>query len=166
MEETGQQITLLVSSMTGVQNFAEALSQETGVTVQVARNLRAALAVLRRKEFTAVLVDTATIPVESTELVWQRTGLAIPVEMSLGQTGHARVVREVTAVLQRRDREIRLARMEAANAVQDELRQQLAGLLLQTELMMREPAIPPAIARKAQTLHELAGALCVRFRSV
>lgn len=165
MGETGQYRMLLVSAMTGTQNFAESLSQESGITVQIARNLRAALAVLRREEFAAVLVDTNTIPVESTELIWQRTGLAVPLEIPMGTTGHARMQREVIAVMQRRDREARLARMEATHALQDELRQQLTGLRLQTELMMRERSVPPALARKVQTLHELTDALCMRLRS-
>ena len=165
MGETGQKTVLLVSAMPGAENLAETLSRDAHVGVQVARNLRSALAVLRRNEFAAVLVDTSTIPDETAELIWQRAGLAANMEMHLGQTGAAKVIRAVSSVVQRREREAELARREAAHAIQDELRQEITGLLLQTELMMRERSLPPAVERKVRMLHDLTDALRGRLRS-
>ena len=165
MGETGQKTILLVSAMSGAENLAETLSRETHAGVHVARNLRSALAVLRRNEFAAVLVDTGTIPEQTAELIWQRAGLASNLEMHLGQAGAAKVIREVSSALQRREREAELARREATHAMQDELRQEITGLLLQTELMMRERSLPPAMERKVRMLHDLTDALRGRLRS-
>ncbi|MBS1813954.1 MAG: hypothetical protein JSS87_03665 [Acidobacteria bacterium] len=165
MEETGQKTVLLVSAMSGAENLAATLSHEAHVPVQVARNLRSTLAALRRAEFGAVLVDTGTISEETVELIWQRSGLAANMEMRLEGVGATKIIREVSSVMQRREREAEQARREATHALQDEFRQELTGLLLQTELMMREPSMPPSVERKVRVLHDLTDALRVRLRN-
>lgn len=165
MNETGHKLVLFVSGLAGAENLARALVNETAVEVRVAHNGKGALATLRREEFSVVLVDTSTIQADTAGLIWQRSGLATALEMDLTHVGGERVIREVAGVLQRRDRESQKAREVAAHAVQDELREDVTALLLQTELMMRERALSPSMARKLETLRSLTDALRVRLRS-
>lgn len=165
MRKTGHKPVLFISALPGAENFARMLVGEIAVEMRVARNAKAALATLRREEFSIVLVDSLTIPAATAELIWQRSGLATALEMNLSAMGMERVLREVSGVLHRRERETLNAREEATHALQDEIRQEVTALLLQTELMMREQSLSPTVARKLETLHSLTDALRLRLRS-
>ncbi len=157
---------LIVTAMEGAENLAGLLSREADVTVQVARNRTSALAVLRREAFTIVLVDSLLSQAhpESMEALWERADLAVPLELNLAELGAVRVIRQVCGILARREREYVLARKVAGLEIEEALRSQVTGLLLQSDLMLREQAIPPMVRERLVTLRELADGLRVRLR--
>jgi hypothetical protein len=157
---------LMVTAMEGAENLAAVLSREADVTVQVARNRTSAAAVLRREAFTIVLVDSALSQAQpgSMEALWQRADLAVPLELNLAELGAERLIRQICGILERREQEYVLARRAAGLDIEDELRAQVTGLLLQSDLVLREQAIPPMVREKLETLRELADGLRVRLR--
>jgi hypothetical protein len=134
--------------------------------VEVASNRRAGLAALRRAEFGVVVVEEslAESDPEWAEQVWELAGLAMPVQVNFAISGCARLGREVKAALLRKDGEKAVARRAAVKEIENDLKSTVTGLLLESELALREPAIPAALEPKLRHLVELAGALRERLR--
>lgn len=150
---------LLIATMTGVDNCAAALTQQHGFNVEVARNPREALAALRRGEYGVVVVEegmTESNP-EWADQIWEKAGFAIPLEVNFARSGAARIGRDIKSALLRRDGEHALARRAVSRQMEDELKSTVTGLLLQSELTLREPDVPEAIKPKLQQMLELAG---------
>lgn len=161
------QTVLLVTSIAGAENCAAAIGRQLGLTVELAQNRRAALTSLRRREYAVLVLDESMVEADpaGAEVLWQQAGLAIPVQVNLGISGCNRVLREVRAALQRREREMALAMRAASRLMEGEMNTTLTGLLLQTELALAEPALPPQVATKLRQVVELAGTLRDQLRT-
>ena len=157
---------LIISTMDGAENCAEWIAGQVGSRVEVAATRRAALAALRRSKFAVVVVEESLSEgdPEWADQVWGLAGLAIPVQINFAISGCARLGREVKAALMRRDGQKAIARKAAAIDIENDLKSAITGLLLESELALREPAIPPALEPKLRHLVELAGALRERLR--
>jgi CheY-like chemotaxis protein len=128
---------LLIAAESVSATVAAALEQELHVEVSTAASVRAALAAcFHRREYSLVLLD------ESFDLqadrIFQQAGATPLLEMNFAISGTQRVVRQVRAALARRDQEIAAARAAASNALNAELNTLLAGLLLESQLALRE----------------------------
>jgi CheY-like chemotaxis protein len=158
---------LIVTAIDGAENLARALSREANAVVEIARSRRAALARLRRDPVTAVLMDSSMPDAEMTtsEMVWQNADGAMPLELNLPTLGANGVVRLLRSLLDGREQAEALGRREAAAAVAQELQSTITSLLLQSDLILRETALPPEVAEKAREVRELAETLRVRLRS-
>ncbi|HET6207977.1 MAG TPA: hypothetical protein VFD98_14270 [Terracidiphilus sp.] len=152
---------LLVTGIEGARNCADVLAKHLDTEVEVAAGRKAALAALRQREFAAVVVDetvTACDPAAA-EAIWERSGLAIPLQISFALSGADRLIREIRAALQRREREQLIARRAAAAAVEAELKTTLAGLLLQSQLALSSSEAGTPVAERLQMVTNLAGDL-------
>jgi hypothetical protein len=69
------------------------------------------------------------------------------------------LTREIRAALHRREREEELARRAAAAAMEAELKNTVAGLLLQSQLALNGPEVPPPVAERLRVVADLAGSL-------
>jgi signal transduction histidine kinase len=129
--------------------------------VEVADGRKAALAALRRKEFSAVVVDEtmAECDPSAAEAIWERAGLAIPLQINFALSGAARLIREIRAALHRREREQTLARRAAAAAIESELKNTVAGLLLHSQLALSGSDVSSSVAEKLRVVADLAGNL-------
>jgi len=152
---------LIVSGIEGARNCAAVVGAQLGAEVEVAEGRKAALAALRRHEFSVVVIDEtiAECDPSAAEAIWEHAGLAIPLQINFALSGAARLIREIRAALHRRDREQSLARRAAAAAMEGELKNTVAGLLLHSQLALSGNEIPPAIADKLRVLADLAGNL-------
>jgi hypothetical protein len=152
---------LLVTGVEGARNCADVIAKQLEMDVEVAEGRKAALAQLRQREFCAVVVDETVAGCDpaAAEAIWERAGLAIPLQINFAVSGAARLIREIRAALHRREREQMLARKAAAAAVELELKTTVAGLLLQSQLALSssEPASP--VAEKLRLVASLAGDL-------
>jgi signal transduction histidine kinase len=152
---------LLVTGAEGARNCADVIAKHLEMDVEVADGRKAALAQLRQREFAAVVVDETVAGCDpaAAEAIWERAGLAIPLQINFAVSGAARLIREIRAALHRREREQMLARKAAAAAVELELKTTVAGLLLQSQLALSssEPASP--VAEKLRMVASLAGDL-------
>jgi hypothetical protein len=156
---------LMITSILGAENCAAILSAQLGFSVETASSRREGLARLRRREYTIVVVDDAIAESdpEGAELLWKHAGLAVPVQINFAISGTARLVREIRAVLARREQEQSLAMRAAAVAVESELRDTVTGLILHSQLALSEPALSPELSAKLKTVAELAGTLQQRL---
>lgn len=156
---------LMITSILGAENCAAALANQLGFSVEIVGSRREGLARLRRREYTLVVVDDAIAEAdpEGAELLWKHSGLAVPLQVNFAISGTSRLVREVRAVLARREQEQALAMRAAAMAVESELRDTVTGLILHSQLALREPALSPELSAKLKTVAELAGSLQQRL---
>lgn len=152
---------LMITAIAGAENCAAVLSKQFGLTVETASSRRDGVAALRRREFALVVVDESLLESreDGTDSLLKYAGLAIPLEINFAISGCGRLVREVRAALIRRERELNLALCVAAASIQSDLRDTVAGLLLQSQLALAEPGISPQLSEKLKLVVELAGNL-------
>lgn len=152
---------LIVTGIEGARNCAAVLGAQLGMEVEAAEGRKAALAALRRREFSAVLVDETMAECDpaAAEAIWEHAGLAIPLQINFALSGAARLVREIRAALHRREREQMLARRAAAAAIETELKTTVAGLLLHSQLALAGSEVPAPVADKLRMVADLAGSL-------
>jgi signal transduction histidine kinase len=152
---------LMVAGIEGARNCADVVAQHLGMDVEVADGRKAALAILRQREFLAVVVDETIAECDpvAADSIWERAGLAIPVQINFALAGSARLIREIRAALRRRDREQTLARQAAVAAIESELKSTVAGLLLQSELALSSSDAGSPVAERLRMVADLAGNL-------
>lgn len=152
---------LIVSGIEGVRNCAEVVSKQLGMSVEFASGRRSAIDLLRRREFAVVVLDEtlAECDPDGAEAIWERSGLAIPVQINFALAGAARIVREIRAALQRRQKEQAAARLAAREDIGAELKNTVNGLLLQSQLALSENGLPNHVVQKLRILEDLAGKL-------
>jgi hypothetical protein len=152
---------LMVTGIEGAESCAETVSTQLKMEVEVANGRKAALSALRHKEFAAIVVDETIAECDpaAAEAIWERAGLAIPIQINFALSGTARLIREIRAALHRRKREQALAQQAAAAEIETELKSTLAGLLLHSQLALSDRELPSPVAEKLRTVAELAGNL-------
>ena len=152
---------LMVAGIEGARNCADVVAKHLGMDVEVADGRKAALAILRHREFAAVVVDESIAECDpvAADAIWERAGLAIPVQINFALAGTARLIREIRAALRRREREQMLARQAATVAIESELKSTVAGLLLQSELALSSSEVGSPVAARLRLVADLAGHL-------
>jgi len=150
---------LIVADEAAALVVANVLHRKLDLAVEVAPNRRAGMAALRRSEYSLLLLEEGlvTADAEAAELLYQKA-LATPVlEVNFGISNAQRVLRQVRAALARRAHDQARAREAAAISLQNELKSSLTGLLLESQLALREAE--PSHSAKLRHLVELAGDL-------
>jgi signal transduction histidine kinase len=147
---------------------ARALKESTGEEVVVAESLRQAATLLRSESYLAVVFDQHILETEPDEIdtAMQHLGTAIPVQVNLAISGLDRLVREVRAAIERRKREEAAARQAVVGALHSELNGPLTALLLECELTLKVPGLPPAAAEKLHSAHRLVKKIRAQLESV
>ena len=158
---------LIVTGIEGARNCAAVVQAQLGMEIEVADGRKAALAVLRRREFLAVAVDETMAECDpaAAEAIWERAGLAIPLQINFALSGAARLIREIRSALHRREREQALARRAATAAIETELKTTVAGLLLHSQLALSGADIPSPVAERLRMVADLAGNLRQQLNS-
>ncbi len=153
---------LMVTGIEGARNCADVVAKHLGMDVEVAEGRKSALALLRRREFSAVVVDETIAECDpaAAEAIWERSGLAIPMQVNFALSGAARLIREIRAAFHRREREQTLARRAAAAAIETEIKSTVAGLLLQSELALSSSDAGSLSPRGCRSLFICAIPLC------
>jgi len=156
---------LLIAPEATAVPVAEALRRGLDAVVEIAANRRSGLASLRRGEYALVLLEEsiAAADAETTDLLYQNAAAAPVLELNFIITGPPRIVRQVRAALTRRAHDQARARAAATTLLQSELNSSLTGLLLESQLALREAT--PELAPKLRHLVELAGDLRNRLRA-
>jgi Flp pilus assembly protein TadB len=149
---------LIVTGIEGARNCAAVVQAQLGMEVEVAEGRKAALAALRRREFLVVAVDETMAECDpaAAEAIWERAGLAIPLQINFALSGAARLIREIRSALHRREREQALARRAAAAAIETELKSTVAGLLLHSQLALSGAEMPAPVAERLRMVADLA----------
>jgi CheY-like chemotaxis protein len=152
---------LIVTGVEGARNCAAVVASQLGMEVEVAEGRKAALASLRRREYSAVVVDETMAECDpaAAEAIWEHAALAIPLQINFALSGASRLIREIRSALHRREREQTLARRAAAAAIESELKSTVAGLLLNSQLAMTSSDISAPAAERMRVVADLAGSL-------
>lgn len=149
---------LLITSSPRAPECAAAIMEATGEQVQVAGSAHDGCAALRRQEFAAVVLDESvydTAP-EKFDAVFRRTETAVPLVLNFGISSLNRVVVEVRAAILRSRRELIQVREAAAAQYRSELLESITGILLSSELALKERALPAAAQEKLRRVKQLA----------
>ena len=120
------------------------------------------------EDYRAVVVDQYLLESEphETQSTLEHLGTAILVQVNLAITGMERLVREVRAAVQRRQREEVRARQAALAKLHSELNGTVTALLLSSELALATPDLRPAATEKLQSIHELVKKLRQQLESM
>ena len=154
---------LLIAPEAASLRVAEALRAQLDIGLDIAPNRRLGLAMLRRSEYALVVLEETFADNDAVDALYQNAGAAPVLELNFAIHGVARVVRQVKSALTRRAHDLSRARSAAAVALQSELNASLSGLLLESQLALREAT--PEQAPKLKHLVELAGDLRNRLRA-
>ena len=148
---------LLVTPSERAPECAAALHEGTGEEVAVAASLARAATLLRAEGYLAVVLDQYLVETEphEAENTLEHLGTSILVPVNLAISGMERLVREVRAALQRRQREEIRARQAAIGRLRSELNGTITALLLSSELVLETAGLPAAAAEKIEAVHEL-----------
>ena len=132
---------LLITPSARVRECAKALEEATSEAMQVAPTLRQAATHLRSEEYSVVVLDQFLVEAEPEEsdLVLQHIGPAVPVYANFAISGIDRVARELRAAVNRRKREVVVARQSAEQTLRNELKGTLTALMLSCELALQSP---------------------------
>lgn len=152
---------LVVSALSGAKDCAAAIMQQMGLDVDVMPGWREAIEVLRFEAYVVVIVDDALAEGDprGAEVLWKMAGLAIPMQVNFALTGAARLVRDLRAALARREQEQGAAQRAALQAVESDLRNTVSGLLLHSQLALRETPSSPQLEQRLRVMAELVGNL-------
>ena len=157
---------LIIAAIAGAENCGRTIAEQLNIDVEVATTRRAGLQALRAGVYGVVVVEESLAESDPVwaDLIWKNSGLAMPVQVNFGISGSARLAREVKAALTRRDGEHAIARRAAAVELENELKSSVTGLMLESELALREPGSSVSLDAKLRHLVELAGNLRNRLR--
>jgi hypothetical protein len=156
---------LLVAAVRGAEACATAIMQQMGIAVEIATGRNEALDALRRQSYAAVIVEEGLAEGDprGAELLWKMAGFAIPMQVNFAVTGSTRLVRDLRAALTRRDQEHASAERAALTAVESDLRSTVSGLVLHTQLALKETPASPSLEKRLRLMAELAGNLKQRL---
>ena len=152
---------LVVSTLSGAKECAAAIMQQMGLDVDVVPGRREGLESLRTGAYAAVIVEDALAESDprGAEVLWKMAALAIPMQVNFAVTGTTRLVRDLRAALARREQEQGAAQRAALRAIESELRNTVSGLLLHTQLALRDSPPSPQLEQRLRLMAELAGNL-------
>ena len=156
---------LMITGLERAEQFASTLGLQLDCDVEVATSRRAGLQSLKRGGFSVVVVEECMVEgdPEWAEQLWEDVGLTIPLQVNFAISGEARLRREVKSALNRRETQYKAARQGAEAEIKSELRGALTGLLLQSELALRESKGLNELEPKLKLMVELAEELRSRF---
>ncbi len=159
---------LLVTASSRAQQCGAALQQGTGHKTQVASSVPQAVTRLRNNEYDALAIDQSLLESDfrALDTLLNHASTAIPIYVNLSLHSSERVVRETQVALRRAEKEKRTALRIVERDLRNQLRSEVTGILLTSELALRNPAIPADVAAKLQLVQEMAEKLRTRLHVI
>jgi hypothetical protein len=156
--EAKKSMILLISTSSRARDCAAALEHYTGQKIQVASSVARGLAMLQAREYEVLVVDESLAEIDDSaiDMLLNQAGLAMPIYVNLGIHRTERIVREVQAGLVRKQAEHLVAKRSAQRLLRSELRGDITGILLASELALREAELSPQIAVRINSVYKLA----------
>ncbi|MGA2372902.1 MAG: hypothetical protein ACLPPV_22310 [Candidatus Korobacteraceae bacterium] len=149
---------LLVTTSSRAKECAAALEQGTGHKTNVASSVPQAVTKMQAAEFDGLAIDQSLLESDfrALDTLLNRCGIAVPLYVNLALHSNERVVREVQVALRRAEKEKLMATRTAEQVLRNQLRSQVTGILLNSELALRQKTISPDVAEKVRSVRELA----------
>ena len=152
---------LIVTGIEGARNCAAHVQEQLGLEVEAAQGRKDALAMLRQREFAAVVVDErlAECDPAAADAIWERTGLAIPLQINFAISGVERLIREIRAALRRREKEQAAAQRAGCEDIRFAVKDTVSGLWLHAQLALSKDVAPGPVTDELRLVAELADTL-------
>lgn len=149
---------LLVTTSSRAKEYAAAVERGTGHKTQLATSVPQALSKMQAAEFDVLATDQSLLETDfrALDTLLNHCGMAMPVYLNLALHGPERVVREVQVALRRTAAEKLAAERAAGTILRNELRNEVTGILLSSELALRQDSVTPEVAEKLQSVRYLA----------
>jgi len=113
---------------------------------------------MQAAEYDGLAIDQSLLESDfrALDTLLNRCGVAMPLYVNLALHSNERVVREVQVALRRAEKEKLMATRTAEHVLRNQLRSQVTGILLNSELALRQKTIPPDVEEKIRAVRELA----------
>jgi len=149
---------LLVTTSSRGRDYAAAVESGTGQTTRLAGSVPQALAGLQAGDYELLAIDQSLLDTDfrALDTLLNRCGTAMPVYVNLALHSSDRIVRELQVALRRTQEEKLLAERVAGRILRNELRSEITGILLNSELALQQRGLAPEIADKLSSVRELA----------
>ena len=149
---------LLVSTSARGKDYAAALERGTGQKTHLVSSVPGATAKLRAAEYDVLAIDQSLLEADfrALDTLLNHAGMAMPMYLNLAVHSCERVVREAQVALQRGEKEKSTALRTAERVVGNQVRGELTGILLSSELALKQQSLPPEVAEKIQSVRQLA----------
>jgi hypothetical protein len=149
---------LLLTTSSRAKECAAALEQGTGHKTHLASTVPQAVTKMQAAEYDGLAIDQSMLESDfrAHDTLLNRCGIAIPLHVNLALHSNERVVREVQVALRRAEKEKLLATRTAEQVLRNQLRSQVTGILLNSELALRQKTISPDVEEKLRAVRELA----------
>ena len=163
----GEIMILLVTTSARARECAAALDRGTGHKTEVAGSVPLALNRMRTAEYDAVAIDQSLLEADfrAFDTLLNHCGMAMPLYVNLALHSIDRVVREVQVALRRTDQEKVVAMRAAERVLRNQLRDEVTGILLNSELALRQQSISPDVAEKVRSVRQLAEKMRARMET-
>jgi hypothetical protein len=149
---------LFISPYQNALDCAELIERSTREPVKIVNSIRLALAALHVHEFTTVVADENLLECSpgSADTLVQRMGAAMPVFVDMACLRSERVAKMVDTAYRRRGIEGKIARQQAASELRSELKGEVTGLLLSSEMAIKTPDLPASAAERLVSILDIA----------
>ena len=149
---------LLLSPYQNAPDCAAQIERATRDSVKVVNTLRLAMSALRAQEFSLVIADENLL--ESTpgsaETLVQRMERAVPLILDLACLRPEKVGKLALAATKRRELESQVAREKALAELRSDLKSELTGLVISSELVLKTPDLPWPASERLNAVLEIA----------
>ena len=149
---------LLVTTSARGRECAAALDCGTGHKTQVAATVPQALGHMQTAEYEVLAIDQSLLEADlrALDTLLNHAGVAVPLYVNLALHSGERVAREAQAALERAVKEKRAALQCVERELRNLLRSEITGILLTSQLALRNSALPADVVTKLQLMHEMA----------
>ena len=149
---------LLVTTSSRAREYAAAIEHGTGHQAHPASTVTQALSKMRVADYDLLLIDQSLLEADGRALdtLLNHCATAMPVYVNLALHSSERITREVQVALRRTQEERLVAERTAGKLLRNELRGEVTGILLNSELALRHSGLAPEIAEKILSVRQLA----------
>jgi hypothetical protein len=149
---------LLVTTSSRAKDCAAAVEQGTGHKTHLAGTVPQAVSRLEAAEYDALAIDQSLLETDlhGLDTLLNHCGLAMPLYLNLALHNSERIVREVQTALRRFDAERVAAMRSVERVLGSQLRGNLTGILLNSDLALRQKSISPDVAENVRSVRDLA----------
>jgi hypothetical protein len=157
---------LLITPYQNAPDCAAQIERATRDKVKTVNTLRLALSALREREFSVVVADENFLESTpgSTDSLQQRMHAATPVVIDLLCNRPEKIAKLVSATANRRQLEFDMARCRAVEELRSELKSDVTGLLLSSEMLLKCD-VSERVAERLNTVIEIVQRMKTRLAS-
>jgi hypothetical protein len=120
---------------------------------------------MQTAEYEGLVIDQSLLESDfrALDTLLNHCGIAMPLYINLALHSTERVTREVQVALRRGEKEKQMALRAVERVLRNQLRDDVTGILLNSELALRQTSIAPETAAKLESVRELAEKMRARL---